>query len=244
MFISPVATMTVGRFGIHTCLYIGVILETAALIGASFAKEYWQLLLSQGFCFGFGMGFLYTGTAGVVSQWFTKKRSLANGIAASGGAGLGALVYNLAVNAMIQRISVAWAFRILGILAGVVNLVSAILMRDRNANVGTNQLPFDSSLLKKPGVVLVQVYGFFSQMGYIVLLFSLPNYAEYVGLTSHQGSTVAAMLALGTFLGRNFLGFLSDYFGPINVTGLATFLNGVFALCIFHFATSYGVSDF
>lgn len=96
--------MIVGKFGIHTCVYVGVVFEIAALIGASFAKEYRQLLLSQGFCFGFGMGFLYIGTAGMhgmVLQWYTKKRTFANRLAASGGVGFGGLVYTLSVNAMI-----------------------------------------------------------------------------------------------------------------------------------------------
>lgn len=85
--------------------------------------------------------------------------------------------------------------RILRIRAGVVNLVSLILMRDRKAHIGTNQLPFDLKLLKNSVFVPVQIYSF---------LFSLTDYANYVGLTSRQGSTIGAMLAIGTFLGRHF----------------------------------------
>lgn len=242
MFISPVATMVVGTFGMHACLYTGVVFESTALIGASFAREYWQFLLSQGLCFGFGMGFLYVGSAGVVSQWFTKRRSFANGIVASGGAGFGGLVYNLAVNAMIEHLSVAWAFRILGIVAGVVNLASSVLMRDRNAHIGASQLPFDIKLFKRPEFLLLQAYGFFNQLGYIVLLYSLPHYANSVGLPAQQGSTIGTMLCLGIFLGRNLVGYVCDKLGPINTTGFVAFLTGVFVLCIWPFAKTYGVS--
>ena len=241
MFVSPLATMTTGRFGTHTCLFIGVVLQTTALIGASFSKKFWQLLLSQGFCFGWGMGFLFVGIAGISSQWFTRKRSLANGLSTSG-SGFGGLVYSLAANAMIQRLGLAWAFRILGIVSGAVNLVSAILIRDRNAHIGTSQLPFDYRLLKRPEFVLVQIYGFFNQLAYVVLLFSLPNYANNVGLSSQQGSIVGALLCLGTMFGRGLMGYLSDHAGPINVTVIATLLNGIYSLAFWHFATSYGVS--
>lgn len=58
MLVSPAATYTTGRYGTQTTLLIGVFLETLSLIAASFARTTWQLFLSQGACFGLGMGFL------------------------------------------------------------------------------------------------------------------------------------------------------------------------------------------
>ena len=65
------------------------------MLGASFATEIWQLFLSQGVCFGWGLGFLYITASPALGQWFSTKRSLAVGIASSG-AGFGGLAYNLA----------------------------------------------------------------------------------------------------------------------------------------------------
>ena len=110
LMVSPFATSTTRLFGTRVTLFIGVALEALALIGASFTHETWQLFLSQGVCFGLGMGFLFVGSVGVVPQWFTKKRSLANGIATAG-SGLGGMTYSLATNAMIQSLGVSWAFR-------------------------------------------------------------------------------------------------------------------------------------
>lgn len=240
MLVSPIATVVVGRFGTKTCLLIGIALQTAALIGASFAYEFWQLLLSQGLCFGYGMGFLFVGSVGIIPQWFTTRRSLANGIGAAG-SGLGGLIYSLATQAIIQRISLAWAFRILGIVSGGVNLICTLLIRDRNQHIGSRQLAFDYTLFKRPEFWLVQGYGFFSMLGYIVLLFSLPNYANYVGLTAKQGSVLGAVLNLGQGLGRPPIGYFSDSFGRINMAGTMTFLSGLFALVIWTFAKSFGV---
>lgn len=243
LLISPLATYITRVYGTRTTLLFGVFLETLALISASFTHKIWQLFLSQGVCFGFGMGFLFVGSVGIVPQWFTKKRSLANGIGTAG-SGLGGLMYSLATQAMIDRLGVGWAFRILGILACGVNLVCAMLVRDRNKQIGAIQMAFDYRQLKKPEFLLILGWGFFSMMGYITLLFSLPNYAVSIGLSARQGSIVGALLNLGQGLGRPVVGVTSDYAGRINLAGACTFIGGFFCLVIWIFAKSFGVLIF
>ncbi|KAL8962258.1 MAG: hypothetical protein Q9193_001311 [Seirophora villosa] len=221
LLVSPAATATTRIYGTRVTLLIGVFFETLALIGASFAHETWQLFLSQGVCFGWGMGYLFVGSVGVVPQWFTTKRSFANGIATAG-SGIGGLMYNLATNAMIQSLGVAWAFRILGILAFTVNVICALLIKDRNKAIGSSQLAFDYTLFARPEYLLLLGWGFFSMLGYIVLLFSLPSYATSIGLSPRQGSIVGALLNLGQGIGRPCVGIFSDSAGRINIAGFLT----------------------
>ena len=243
LLVSPLATFTTRVYGTNVTLLIGVALETIALISASFTHKIWQLFLSQGVCFGVGMGFLFVGSVGVIPQWFTKRRSLANGIGTAG-SGIGGMMYSLATNAMIERLGVEWAFRILGILAFAVNTVCAILIKDRNKAIGAKQLSFDYRLFRRYEFWLVLGWGFFSMMGYIVLLFSLPNYAVSIGLSARQGSIVGALLNLGQGLGRPLVGVFSDTAGRINLAGFCTFLAGLFCLVIWVFARSFGVIIF
>ncbi|KAL2354064.1 major facilitator superfamily domain-containing protein [Cryomyces antarcticus] len=243
LLVSPIATICTRLYGTRTTLLIGVFFETVSLIGASFAKEIYQLFLSQGIAFGWGMGFLFVGSVGIVPQWFTTRRSLANGIATAG-SGFGGLMYSLATNAMIQNISLGWAFRILGTLALVVNFICACLLKDRNKQVGSSQLAFDYCLFKRVEYLLLLGFGFFSMLGYIVLLFSLPNYASSIGLTPRQGSVIGALLNLGQGLGRPPIGYFSDTVGRINMAFAMTFLAGLFSLVIWVFASSYGVLIF
>lgn len=243
LLLSPVATITTREFGTRTTLLIGTVLEAAALISASFATKIWHLFLSQGVCFGFGMGFLFVGSVGIVPQWFTTRRSLANGIATSG-SGFGGLTYSLATGAMIRSIGLPWAFRVLGILAFSVNAICALLVRDRNKIIGSSQLAFDVSLFKRSEYLLVLAYGWFSMFAYVVLLFSIANYATVVGLTSSQASLVSALLNLGQALGRPTVGYFSDAVGRINIAAMASFLAGLFSLVIWIFAKSYGVLIF
>ncbi|KAK0783521.1 hypothetical protein LTR75_014098 [Friedmanniomyces endolithicus] len=243
LLVSPVATWTTRVYGTKTTLFIGIAFETASLIGASFAWAIWQLFLSQGICFGIGMGFLFVGSVGIVPQWFTTKRSLANGFATSG-SGLGGLVYSLAAGAMIKTIGLAWAFRVLGIVALAVNSICAILLKDRNKIIGASQLAFDVKLFKRPEYVLLNMYGFFSLLAYVVLIFSLANYARTVRLSASQASVISALFNLGQALGRPPIGYFSDSIGRINMAGLMTFCSGLFALVIWVFARSYGVLIF
>ena len=189
------------------------------------------------------MGFLFVGSVGVTSQWFTKRRSLANGIGTAG-SGIGGMTYSLATNAMIQSIGLGWTFRVLGILAFTANFVATVLIRDRNKAIGASQLAFDYHLFKKPEFLLLSGWGFFSMLGYIALLFSLPNYALSIGLTAQQGSVVGALLNLGQGIGRPLVGIFSDTAGRINIAGFLTFLCGFFCFVIWIFAKSFGVLIF
>lgn len=243
MLVSPLATLSTRYFGTHATLSFGTALEVAGLIGASFAYNIWHLFLSQGVAFGIGMGFLFVGSVGIPPQWFTTKRSLANGVSASG-SGFGGLLYSLAAGAMIESIGIAWCFRVLGILALAVNAICITLIRDRHKIIGSRHAAFDTKLFRRPEYLLLNGYGFFSMLGYIALVFSLADYGRSIGLNSSQTSVVSAMLNLGQGLGRPPTGYFSDSIGRINMAGLTTFSCAILTFVVWIFAKSYGVLIF
>lgn len=243
MLISPMATLLTRKHGTRLTLLVGIVLETAGLIGASFATSIWHLFLSQGVAFGFGMGFLFVASVGIPAQWFTTKRSLANGVASSG-SGFGGLLYSLAAGAMIRSIGLAWCFRVLGILAFGVNIICVLLIRDRNKIIGSRHKTLDVKLMARPEFVLLSAYGFFSMLGYIALVFSMADYARSIGLSNSQASIISALLNLGQGIGRPPMGYFSDNVGRINMAGSATFICGFLALVVWSFAKSYGVLIF
>lgn len=227
VLVAPLATACIRRFGTKVTLHIGIFFETISLIGASFATQKYQLILAQGICFGIGMGFLFVGSVGIIPQWFSKKRSVANAISAAG-SGCGALIWSLSTQSMIDRLGLPWAFRILAILSFSINLVASNVIRDRNSQVGARHRSFDLDILKRPEFVLLQAWSWFSMLGYVIVLFSLPAYAKAIGLSAQQGSIVAAMLNLGQMCGRPFIGLASDRYGRLNLAMLFTLLCGVF----------------
>lgn len=244
MLIAPLATYLCQRVSHRFVLNLGTIFETLSLITASFVKTDWQLFLSQGVCFGFGMGLCFCGSVGITSYWFKKRRSLVNGIA-SAGSGIGGLVYSLAVGKMIPQMGFPWAMRTLGILCFVINLACSNLLRipshSATASKGT---PFRLSVVLRLDYVLLLGWAFLSALGYVVLLFSMPSFSIAIGLTQQQGSLASALLNLGQAIGRPAVGLLSDYYGRFNVALAASLLTSLLSFVLWIFVDSLGLTYF
>ncbi|ORY66484.1 major facilitator superfamily domain-containing protein [Pseudomassariella vexata] len=232
MLISPLATYFAGSkwCGTRKTIFLGAVFETAGFVGASFTSQLWHLLLSQGVAFGVGMGFCFVASYPVPTQWFSKRRSLASACAAAG-SGFGGFIYSLSTNAMIARIGLPRTFRALAILCFVVNGACSVLIRDRNKAIGSVTAAFNWRLFARPSYVLLEMWLFFSVMGYVILLFSIADYSQAVGLTTSQASLVGALFNLGQGLGRPMIGLSSDSVGRLNMSCLCTLLCSL--LCFF-----------
>ncbi|KAH8693922.1 MFS transporter [Talaromyces proteolyticus] len=173
------------------------------------------------------MGFLFVGTSGIPAQWFRRRRSLANGITAAG-SGFGGLIYSLITGAMLDKIGLRWTFRSLAIICLTMIAIAANLLRDRDQAVGSQHRALQVSKFRQPRFNFFVVWGFFSMLGYVILIFSLADFAQAAGLSAHQGSITSAMLNLGQCIGRPLTGWISLKLGRMNIaaafTGLAGFL--------------------
>lgn len=222
-------------------MLIGIAIQTAGFIGASFASRIWHLYLSQGVLLGVGLGFIFVPCSPILSQWFQKRRSLATGIS-SAGSGVGGLIFSFGIQAMIDNISVAWSFRIIAVMCGSMNLLAVAFIRNRNEKIRPPQLGFDTKLLVRYDVLLLLMWGFISMLGYIALLYSLPNFAASINLSKSQGAAIGAFLNVGTAVGRPMVGFVSDKFGRIQTSCIFTLLCGLSCFAIWIPARNYGVT--
>ncbi|KAL8304395.1 hypothetical protein RB597_004403 [Gaeumannomyces tritici] len=238
LFVSPSGTYLIGKYGTKKVMSLGVVIQTSAFIGASFTSEMWHLILTQGIAFGAGMGFLFVASVGIPSQWFTKRRSLANGIAAAG-SGFGGLIYSMGTNAMIKNLGLPWTFRILAALTFVVAGVCTLLIRDRNAHVGAVHIALHWDLFKRPEYCMLLSWACFSSFGYLSVIFFLADYCQTVGFTATQGAIVAAMFNLSQGLGRPLVGLASDRYGRINVAGLGTLVASLSSFFLWIFAGKF-----
>ena len=243
MLVAPLVTVVARKTGTRTPMAIGVLIQTVGFVSASFAHRVWQLYLSQGLLIGVGLGFIYVPSIAILSQWFSKKRSLVNGIS-SAGSGIGGLIFSFAIEAMIRNISLAWSLRITAVITGVMNLTATMLIRNRNSAIRPPQSGFDTKLLRRPDVLLLLFWAFSSMLGYITLLYSLSDFGRSVGLTKSQAASITAYLNLGTAIGRPLVGISSDRFGRMEVAGLLTLFCGITCFAIWIPAASYGVIVF
>lgn len=237
--IAPLASNITRLYSTNASMLLGVFCETIALIGASLSKEIWQLYLSF-ICLGWGVGLQYVATVGVVPQWFSKHRGLASGTAAAG-SGTGGVIYTLAANAMIDRFGVPWTYGVLCIIQFVVNSLCATLIRNRNRQVGAKQVAINLSLFRRFEYWLLLSWAFFSILGFLVLLFCLPDYASSIGLTDSQGAISAALFNVGQAFGRPVMGYYADTVGRINMASIMSLLCGVFCFAVWIPGRDYGV---
>lgn len=74
---------------------VGAFLLALGYMMASLAKNYYSIFLSLGVCTGLGMGLLFFPGISGFTMYFTTRRGMANGIAASGSA-VGEFSYEIA----------------------------------------------------------------------------------------------------------------------------------------------------
>lgn len=213
----------------------------AGFIAASFATRVWHLYLSQGALVGLGVGFVYVPSIAILSQWFAKRRSLANGISAAG-SGIGGLIYSFAIGAMIDHLGLGWSLRITGITALLALLLATVFIRDRNKVIQPKQHPFDVTLVWRADVLLLLLWAFLSMLGYISLLYSLSDFSISIGLSRQQATQVTALLNMGTALGRPIIGISSDRLGRFGVATTLTFLCGLGCFVLWIPASSFGLT--
>lgn len=243
MVIAPLATYLVPRLGKHCVMLTGSALQCVGYVGASFARKTVHLYITQGALVGCGIGLMIVPMMAILSQWFSRKRSVANGIS-SAGSGIGGVAFSWGTSSMIKTLSLPWALRATGLITLAANVIAILLIRDRNHHIKPTQLAFDLTLLRQYNVVLLLLWAFVTMFGYIALLFSLSDFALSIGLSSDEATDIVGFLNLGTAIGRPIIGIISDRFSRVNTAGVLTFSCGIICFAFWIPATTFGLTVF
>lgn len=67
-----------------TLIWAGSFLVVFGYMMTSLCSSYWQVMLAQALVVGLGSGCLFIPSVAILPQYFSKRRALANGLAASG----------------------------------------------------------------------------------------------------------------------------------------------------------------
>lgn len=231
LFLAPIIIYYIKLTGPRICILTGCVFQFVGIMLAAFSKKIWQLYLTQGLLISFGLAFVCIPANSLLPQWFRKKRSLAQSLSASG-SGAGGVMFNLAMQRIIEVKNVKWALIVQAIICAFVTILGCLLTRTRDQHVKPVIQVFDLELFTKFGYWVVAFWIATTLLGYVVLLYNLADFTISLGYSSSQGAIVSCMISVGVFFGRPTIGFLSDKFGAVSVGIVAHFLVALFCFAM------------
>lgn len=172
---------------------------------------------------------VFVPSVAILPQYFTTRKALANGIAASGSS-IGGIVYPLVFRHLQQTVGFGWATRALGFISLVTLWFSVFVMRPRIKPKGRRKL-VDTSAFKDVPYVLFCFAMFAGFIGFYGPVFYIQSYAIEKRLTSEDFAFyLLPILNAASVPGRILPNFLADYVGPLNILMPCATITGILAL--------------
>ncbi|KAE8149076.1 MFS general substrate transporter [Aspergillus avenaceus] len=195
------------------------------------------LFATAGVVMGIGISLCFMVVSAVPAQYFKTKRGIANGIVYAAG-GLGGAITSFIMNALIDKVGIAWTFRIIGFMTWGTGLPTAWLIKQR---VPIRRTAFvEWRLFRDIRFTLLFAAGAIATFPLLVPPFFLPLYTESLGMSSSAGAGVVAAFNFASAMGRLLCGFCSDYVGPLNTLFVSLLLSALSMLILWPVSTSLG----
>ncbi|KAI9801724.1 MAG: hypothetical protein M1833_002406 [Piccolia ochrophora] len=234
----------------HQTFLAGSILVVLGIFMTSLATEYWQLFLAQGVCTGLGNGLVFCPSLSLLSTYFSKHRSLAIGIAASGSA-TGGLVYPAMVQQLLPRIGFPWTIRAVGFVALGTMAVANVFSRTRLPPRKTGPL-VEWSAFREASYSFFSVGMFLTFWGlYFAFYYIGPYGRDIIGLTREDSISLLLVMNGVGLVGRLVPNYAADrWLGPLNTLVPFIFATAFLVYCwiavsahggLFAFAAVYGI---
>lgn len=207
----------------------GAFLIPFGFMMTSLTHTYWQVMLAQAFLIGIGNGCVFVPSVAILPQYFSTRKALANGLAASGSS-IGGIIYPLVFRQLQVKHGFPWATRALGFISLATLLFSVCVMKPRIKPKGCRAL-WDASAFRELPYVLFCFAMFFGFIGFYGPVFYIQNYAIQKGITTEDfGFYLLPILNAASVPGRIVPNFIADYAGPLNILTPCAAITGILAL--------------
>ncbi|KAL9954142.1 hypothetical protein ACROYT_G041640 [Oculina patagonica] len=252
-FTGSVSGILVSKFGCRATSLLGAMICGASLAIAPQSNSLVTLYLAYSIPFGIGTSFIFNSGLVIVSNYFSRRRSLALGFV-SAGQGMGVLVQGPLLQTLIDNYGWKTTYRI---MAGVVFGI-CLLGITYDPNVKTDKevenadqlessdkhLPhqrgqkkkivfLDVSVWKIPAFVAITLSSAIAQFGHFVPQIHLIRFCEDIGITADKASKLYIYYGIASATARVIAGRICDvrrinpvyvYQGVEFVVGLSTIL--------------------
>ena len=147
------------RMSSRLCVAVGAVLFGAGLFAAGLMSQLWQLYLFYGVISGLGVGFIYPSMMAYVVRLFPDRSGMASGLGTAA-YGSGAILWAPTAAALMEKVGLGSAFRVLGVLFAAVILLGSLLLAEPpegfHAEPGTDGahrglLPDGGGIYLRPG---------------------------------------------------------------------------------------------
>ncbi|MCJ1405567.1 hypothetical protein MMC11_008795 [Xylographa trunciseda] len=204
---------------VRQLMVLGCFMAVFGEMMLSLSTEYYQIMLSQGFCSGIGAGLLYVPTIAMISTTFTTKRALAMGLVTSG-ASVGGVLFPIIFIRLQPQIGFPWTVRVLAFiqLACATAAVSLLFIETPAPKPKPPRHLIDWQALKDHTFQAYCVANFLMFMAYFVPLFYVPFFAsEALGTSTELSFYLLAVLNAVSAFGRIGSSLLSSKLGVSRV---------------------------
>ena len=194
----------------RSCLVIGLVINSLAIIASSFSTQVTHLILTQGVLYAIGGVLIYCPTIGFLDEWFIKKKGLAFGMMWAG-TGVSGVVLPFIMSGLLSRFGFRTTLRAYG--AAFILLTSPLLFFIRpRLPLAQTQLHrrLDMNFLRSSTFWIPQTCNIIQGLGYFIPSIYLPLYAKSQGMTATQGTVMLALVNLGVVFGAMGTGALTD----------------------------------
>jgi MFS family permease len=209
------------RIGGRGVALAGGFLLGLGLVLSSQVHALWQFYLTFGVLVGFSVGAFYAPLTSTVTKWFTARRGLAVALVSSG-IGLGILL----ISPLARALTTAWDWRIamlvLGDIAWVVIIPTALLIRDDAGDAGdagttAAVVPArdysGGQVLKAPQFWAIALTHFACCAAHSGPIFHMVTHATDQGVPAMAAATVLGVSGLSSIAGRIGGGLVADRIG-------------------------------
>lgn len=209
----------------HRLIIAGSLLQSLALFALSFTKpgQFYLAFMFQGVLAGFGMGLTYGPSIAVISQHFSKRRTLAMSFVASG-TPLGAIIHPIMLNHFLNG-SVGFARGVLA-SAGFVSallLIACLCMRTRELPVPTVSCIVVARKCFRDVLFIILTVGLtLFQIGFFFPVFYLQLDSIKHGINIDFSFYSLAIMNAASFIGRCMTGIIAPYTGVLNLMIVST----------------------
>ncbi|KAG2039274.1 MFS general substrate transporter [Suillus americanus] len=209
----------------YRLMIAGSLLQSLSLFALSFAKpgQFHSAFIFQGVLAGFGMGLTYAPSIAVVSQHFSRRRTLAMSLVTSG-TPLGSMIHPIMLNHLLNgTVGFARGIRASAGFVSALLLIACLCMRTRGLPVPTaSYVVVARKCSREVLFILMTVGSTLFQIGFFFPLFYLQLDSTKHGIDTKFSFYSLVIMNAACFVGRCTAGIIATYTGVLNLTIAST----------------------